>query len=71
MTPYTPHPDLTWQEAEPINGMFITPIDHDDYCFHCAQPLKLAPKIGEWGGYWFHVKSGERYCLGKDLEHRG
>lgn len=68
---YEPHPDLTSQEAEPINGMFITPNGHDDYCLHCSQPLTLAPRHGDWGGYWFHFNSKEKNCLGKDLYREG
>lgn len=67
---YTPHPDLSSTPPEPINGRYITPQDYDDYCLNCAQPLKLAPVAKIEDRYWFHVISGERNCLGKDLNDR-
>lgn len=56
-------------EAEPINGMCITPMsdEWDDHCLNCAQPLKLAPADIIKDRYWFHVGSGERDCNGRDL----
>lgn len=66
---YGPHPDASHLLAEPINGMFITPQDYDDYCLHCGQPLTLAPTIGNWGGYWFHAITKDKHCRGKDLDN--
>jgi hypothetical protein len=64
---YGPHPDASHLLAEPINGQFITPNDHDDYCLNCSQPLTLAPTVREWGGYWFHYITKDKHCRGKDL----
>jgi len=69
MYTYTPHPDLSLVQAEPINGTVITPMsdDWDDHCEHCAHPIKVVPRMGNFGGYWFHTHTKEKYCLRRDL----
>jgi len=59
---YGPHPDASVLLADPINGIVITPNDHDDYCLNCSQPLTFSP-----GGYWFHYITKDKNCRGKDL----
>jgi hypothetical protein len=64
------HPDASHLLADPINGIYITPMsdEWDDHCLNCAQPIRLAPTVKIEDRYWFHVHSLANNCLGKDLQ---